>query len=137
MTSAAKRMGSVKGPLAIAIGMLLLMVFLLVMSNRTGQRTFELAKQELDSLEAVNVRIDGALFMSLFELQMDFDLLAQLQAEMREAGEALARVFPAAGDYQHHAQSARPGDRRCDQSLKRSQSVHLQRDDAAGRDRRL
>ncbi len=91
-------MGSVKGPLAIAIGMLLLMVFLLVMSSRTGQRTFELAKQELDSLEAVNVRIDGALFMSLFELQMDFDLLAQLQAEMREAGEALARVFPAAGD---------------------------------------
>lgn len=97
MTSAAKRMGSVKGPLAIAIGMLLLMVFLLVMSNRTGQRTFELAKQQLDSVEAVNVRMDGALFMSLFELQIDFDLLARLQAEMRTAGEELASVLPESG----------------------------------------
>src|SRR5690606_1752471 len=98
MTSATKRRGSAKGQLTIAIGMLLLMVFLLVMSSRTGQRTFELAKQELDSVEAVNVRMDGALFMSLFELQMDFDLLAQLQAEMRAAGEELAKVFPAAGE---------------------------------------
>lgn len=97
MTSAAKRIGSVKGPLAIAIGMLLLMVFLLVMSNRTGQRTFELAKQQLDSVEAVNVRMDGALFMSLFELQIDFDLLARLQAEMRTAGEELASVLPESG----------------------------------------
>jgi len=98
MTSATKRRGSAKGQLTIAIGMLLLMVFLLVMSSRTGQRNFELAKQELDSVEAVNVRMDGALFMSLFELQMDFDLLAQLQAEMRAAGEELAKVFPAAGE---------------------------------------
>src|SRR5690606_26945266 len=97
MTSAAKRMGSVKGPLAIAIGMLLLMVFLLVMSNRTGQRTSELAKQQLDSVEAANVRMDGALFMSLSELQIAFDLLARLQAEMRTAGEELASVLPGSG----------------------------------------
>lgn len=87
-------MSSVKGQLAIAAGLLALMVFLLVMSSRTGQRDFELAKRELDEVEALNVRLDNTIFMLVFELQLDFDQLAQLQSQLRAAAIKLKSVIP-------------------------------------------
>ena len=74
-----------------------IVVFLTVMASRTGQTEFDDAKQRLDQVETLNLRLDGSMFLSMFELQMDFDVITDLEKELRLATERYAAVL-APGD---------------------------------------
>lgn len=95
------RTGTAGARRAIAVGsaLLLLMSFLLFMSSRTGQQTFQHAQQRLDAVVIFNLRLDAAMFPLLFEVQISVDELTELHAELRTAmehfGESV-RTEPAA-----------------------------------------
>lgn len=76
---------------AVTVGALLVvLVYLLVMSSRTGQRDFELAKYWIDEVQVANVQVDSAIFLLSFELQMDFDQVTEQARAMRLAAERVA-----------------------------------------------
>jgi signal transduction histidine kinase len=79
---------------AIAGTLLAVILFLLVMSNRTGQDQFDEAQSRLHRIESLNLQLDGALFFSMFEIQMDFDDLTDLTTQLRTATAELRRVAP-------------------------------------------
>lgn len=74
--------------------LLAVLVFLLVMSSRTGQAQFDEARGRLHRIESLNLQLDAALFLSMFEVQMDFDLITDLATQLRAAIDELARVAP-------------------------------------------
>jgi signal transduction histidine kinase len=73
------------------------MAVLLVMSSRTGQEDFDQANLQIDHVEALNFQLDGALWLSLFELRMDFDQIAELQRGLRAASAEFTASFPSRG----------------------------------------
>ncbi len=78
-------------PIVIGIVLLLVMLFLLYMSGQTGQREFDDAQSRLDGVQILNLRLDAAMFPLLFEVQVTYDELTDLQAELRESVADYAR----------------------------------------------
>lgn len=89
-----QRLTGIRTQSVIGATLLLLMVFLLFMSSRTGQLEFNEGKRRLDDIEALNLRLDAAMFWSLFELQMDFDLLTELQQDLAAATATFMETLP-------------------------------------------
>ena len=75
----------------IALGGCLLgvMVWLLAMASKTGEDAYKEARQRLDSVEVLGLRMNGAMYPVLFELQMDFDALTDTEQDLRIAVEQL------------------------------------------------
>ncbi len=78
-------------PVALGVALLVLMFFLLYMAGKTGQREFDQAQSRLDAVQIYNLRLDAALFPLLFEVQITYDELTDLQAELRAATQRYAR----------------------------------------------
>ena len=75
----------------------LVMAALLVMSSRTGLKEFDKVQRQLDAIQGLNLRLDGALSWSSFEFQMDFDLITQLERELLAAVAEFQASFPERG----------------------------------------
>jgi signal transduction histidine kinase len=81
-----------RGLVATGGALLAVIVFLLFMSSRTGHAQFDGAQGRLHRIESLNLQLDAALFFSMFELQMDFDLITDLATQLRAASDELERV---------------------------------------------
>jgi signal transduction histidine kinase len=80
----------------IVLGGILFMVLavLVYMAGRTGQEEFDKSRQALESIETLNVQLDGAVSWSMFEFQMDFDSIAAMQRALREEVAEFYALFP-------------------------------------------
>jgi signal transduction histidine kinase len=83
LTLSAKR-EPIVGALVLAVA-----IVLLVLSNRTGKEQYDVANRELDRIEAVNARLDAAVLALRFHLHTDFDLVTELERDLRLASAAL------------------------------------------------
>ena len=80
--------------IATGVGLLAVISFLLFMSSRTGQTQFDEAQTRLHRIESLNLQLEAALFFSMFEIQMDFDLITDLIEQLRAATDELQRAVP-------------------------------------------
>lgn len=79
----------------VLVGLLaVLLAGLVYMAGRTGQDEFIEAREALEAVEAVNLRLDGAVSWSMFEFQMDFDSIADSQSELNQSVEHFYSMVP-------------------------------------------
>lgn len=85
MNGATKIRASLRFQAVVGLLLLALMITFLVQSNRTGQKEFDRAEQDLQTLETRSLQMGGAMSLLMFELQTDFDSLTQDERDLRAA----------------------------------------------------
>jgi signal transduction histidine kinase len=92
-----RRSRTLRGKVEPIVGALVLAVaiVLLVLSNRTGKEHYDASHRDLDRIDAVNARLDAAVLALRFRLRTDFDLVTDLEHDLRIS--AARRALPMDG----------------------------------------